>query len=586
MKNKLNLIIIFLLSIFAFTSCPDAPSGVLPSLTVKYDGNSATGGSVPVDTGFYTEGDEVTVLGNTADLVKTGCSFAGWNTEIGGSGAAYSEDDTFIIGSESVLLYAQWTAVPTYRVSYNSNGADVGGVPVDEQFYAAGTEVSVLGNTGGLERDGYLFTGWETGSGISEAVYYAEDTFIIGAASVELSARWMSPAELTADAVKITPPEPLVLSGSWFGYSVAISGDYAIVGAYRHREDFVLVGAVFIYHKTAENTWDEGTMIIAEEGEADDAFGYSVAISGDYAVAGAYQEDGLFVDTGAVYVYHRTGLNSWDSVTKITAYDAQAYDEFGSSVSISGDYIIVGNPNDDIVPSNSGSAYIYRRTDENAWDDVKKIWPTDSENNNGFGISVSIDSDYAVVGANLDNDNGIRSGSAYVFHRTALNDWDGGVKILASDGAVDDRFGSSVSISGDYAAVGSSLDDDNGTDSGSAYIFHRTGINIWDDGTRLLASDGAAGDGFGSSVAVSGDYAFIGAYMDDDKGADSGSSYLFHRTGVNGWDTGTMVIDSDGADGDNYGCSFAVSGDYAVTGAYKDDELNGDVGSVTIFQYR
>ncbi|MCH7887296.1 MAG: FG-GAP repeat protein, partial [Candidatus Marinimicrobia bacterium] len=153
-----------------------------------------------------------------------------------------------------------------------------------------------------------------------------------------------------------------------------------------------------------------------------------------------------------------------------------------------------------------------------------KITASDGAENDHFGESASISGDYAVVGARFDDDNGLSSGSAYVFKRSGTS-WAQEAKLLPSDGAVEDRFGVSVSISGDYAVVGAKFDDDNGSKSGSAYVFKRAGAS-WTEEVKLLPSDGAAGDEFGKSVSISGDYAVVGAFGDDDNGSGSGSAYV------------------------------------------------------------
>jgi expansin (peptidoglycan-binding protein) len=177
-----------------------------------------------------------------------------------------------------------------------------------------------------------------------------------------------------------------------------------------------------------------------------------------------------------------------------------------------------------------------------------------------------------VVGARQDNDNGSLSGSAYVYQRTGSNTWGNEFKITASDGAALNYFGVSVSISGDYLVVGAFLDDDNGTDSGSAYVYQRTSGNTWGNETKLTASDGFDNDFFGVSVAISGNYLAVGASRDDDNGSASGSAYVYQRTSGNTWTNETKLTASDGATGDYFGESVSISGDYLVVGAYLDDD--------------
>ena len=271
--------------------------------------------------------------------------------------------------------------------------------------------------------------------------------------------------------------------------------------------------------------------------------------------------------------------DDWDAGTKILASDAATQDQFGRSVAISGDYTIVGTPYNDDGGSGSGSAYIFHRTGTTAWDAGTKILASDAATQDNFGWSVAISGTYAVVGAHK-NDNPTDSGSAYIFHRTGTNTWDAGTKIVASDRAQADNFGWRVGISGDYTIVGAPYNDDGSSGSGSAYIFRRTGTNTWDTGTKILASDAALQDNFGYSVGISGDYAVVGAEANDDGGSYSGSAYIFRRTGTNTWDAGTKILASDRAGNDGFGGSVGISGTYAVGGASGD---NTNTGSAYIF---
>ncbi len=264
--------------------------------------------------------------------------------------------------------------------------------------------------------------------------------------------------------------------------------------------------------------------ILASDGAAGDLFGESVSISGDVAIVGARLDDDNGVNSGSAYVFRLVG-GSWIEEAKLTASDGAASDLFGFSVSISGDVAIVGAFFDDDNGTDSGSAYVFRHSGEGVWTQEAKLTASDGAAADRFGISVSISGDVAIVGARLDDDNGSSSGSAYVF-RLVGGSWIEEAKLTASDGAAFDRFGISVSISGDVAIVGARLDDDNGSSSGSAYVFRLVG-GSWIEEAKLTASDGAAFDRFGISVSISGDVAIVGAFFDDDNGSSSGSAYIY-----------------------------------------------------------
>ena len=194
-----------------------------------------------------------------------------------------------------------------------------------------------------------------------------------------------------------------------------------------------------------------------------------------------------------------------------------------------------------------------------------------------FGGSVSISGTTAIVGAPYDDDNGSISGSAYVFENTG-SAWSQVCKLTASDGTEVDRFGKSVSISAATAIVGAWGDDG---DRGSAYIFANSGSG-WTEMAKLTASDSAAGDVFATTVSISGKLAVVGASRSDDSGTDSGSVYIFQESGSD-WPQVAKLLPSDGTAQDNFGESVSVSGNTAIIGAWIDDDGGNDSGSAYIF---
>ncbi len=362
-----------------------------------------------------------------------------------------------------------------------------------------------------------------------------------------------------------------------FGYSVALDGDYAIVGALDEDAGGTDAGAAYVFQRTGINSWDGGTKLTSPDAQADDKFGLSVAISGDYALVGVYNynEDLLGMWAGAAYVFQRTGINSWDGGAKLTAPDAQAGDQFGKSVALSGDYAIIGAVYEDAGGNAAGAAYVFQRTGINSWDGGTKLTAPDAQAADVFGRSVALDGDYALVGA---------SEAAYVFQRTGINSWDGGTKLTAPDAQAYDYFGYSVALDGDYALVGAYREDAGGTDAGAAYVFQRTGANSWDDGAKLTAPDAQAGDWFGCSVALDGDYALVGARYEDAGGSNAGAAYVFQRMGINSWDGGTKLTAPDAQADDWFGFSVALDGDYALVGAVGEDAGGSKAGAAYVFR--
>jgi len=322
----------------------------------------------------------------------------------------------------------------------------------------------------------------------------------------------------------------------------------------------------------------ENSKLTASDGAVDDQFGISVAIAGDTMVVGAYQDDDNGGAGGSAFVFTRTGT-TWTEQAKLTASDGAAVDEFGFSVAIAGDTIVVGARLDDDNGTSSGSAYVYTRTGT-TWTEQAKLTASDGAANDRFGESVAIAGDTIVVGSPLDdNDNGTNSGSAYLFTLTGTT-WMEQAKLTASDGAAEDRFGPSVAIEGDTIVVASREDDDNGQDGGSAYVYTRTGT-IWTEQAKLTASDGATGDEFGNRLAIAGDTIVVGSPLDDnDNGMDSGSAFVFTRTGTT-WTQQAKLTASDGAADDRFGFSVAIAGDTIVVGG--NPSVSGESGSAYIF---
>jgi len=364
------------------------------------------------------------------------------------------------------------------------------------------------------------------------------------------------------------------------GNAVSVSGRTALVGARFDDDRGGNSGAAYLFVRSG-STWSQRAKLTASDGAANDRFGWSVSVSGDTALVGAYLDDDKGNDSGSAYLFARSG-STWSQQAKLTASDGALKDYFGTSVSVSGGTALVGARQDDDRGSGSGSAYLFVRSGS-AWSQQVKLTASDGAANDRFGGSVSLNGDTALVGAHNDDDRGSDSGSAYLFARSGST-WGQQAKLTASDGATSDYFGSTVSVSGGNALVGARQDDDRGSDSGSAYLFARSG-STWSQQAKLTASDGAMSDDFGSTVSLSGDTALVGAWMDDDRGSSSGSAYQFVRGGGT-WSQQAKLTASDGVGGDFFGFSVSVSGYTALVGAIGDDDKGNNSGSVFLFNTR
>ena len=344
-------------------------------------------------------------------------------------------------------------------------------------------------------------------------------------------------------------PDPS--TGDDFGHSIAVSGDTAVVGAPASG-----MGAAHVYRFDG-NTWKQEVILTASNGGFFNGFGRSAAISGNTIIIGAPfdSESGFF--SGAVYVFAYDGT-TWNQEDKLTASDSSPVDGFGLSLAIENDIILVGT-------ARGGRAYVFR-SDGSTWLEEAKLPATDDGSGTleRFGWSVAISGDTAVVGAPGDSDAGPDSGSAYVFKFDG-SEWVQEAKLTASDAAASDEFGYSVAVSGDTVVVGAHKDADAGTNSGSAYVFGFDG-KLWGEKAKLTASDAAADEEFGYTIALSGDTLVVGAPFSTNEGISAGAAYVFKKV-ENAWHEENKLTTSDGSDGDQFGLSTAIDGKTLVVGS-------------------
>nr|WP_315493195.1 FG-GAP repeat protein [uncultured Rhodoferax sp.] len=385
------------------------------------------------------------------------------------------------------------------------------------------------------------------------------------------------------------------------------------------------------------STWSQQAYVKAPNVEANDEFGFNVAISGNTMVVGAIGEDSnqttitngstasadnLTSRAGVAYVFVRSG-SSWGQQAYLKAPNAEADDEFGTSVAISGDTIVVGaNLEDsnqttitngstasaDNSATNAGAAYVFVRSGS-SWSQQAYLKAPNAEADDHFGTSVAISGDSIVVGANLEDSNqttitngssvsadnsATNAGAAYVFVRSGSS-WSQQAYLKAPNAGAEDRFGTSVAISGDTIVVGAYQEDSNQTtitngstasadnsaiDAGAAYVFVRSGSS-WSQQAYLKAPNAEAIDEFSTSVAISGDTIVIGAAREsssqttitngstasaDNSASTAGAAYVFVRSGTS-WSQQAYLKAPNAETEDRFGTSVAISGDTIVVGA-------------------
>ncbi|HNN80393.1 MAG TPA: FG-GAP repeat protein [Leptospiraceae bacterium] len=486
---------------------------------------------------------------------------------------------------------------------------------------------------------------------------------VVGSASLKVT-EWVLEAYLKA---------PNAEAGDNFGYSASIDGDTIVVGAYFEDSNQVTItngtlavngtgatdsGAAYVFRRT-DGIWANEAYLKAPNAETSDNFGYSVSISVDTIVVSAHLEDSnqttitngtLTVNgagasnSGAAYVFYRTG-NTWANEAYLKAANAGAGDEFGQSVSILGDTIVVGSrmeasnqttitngttASPDNSASQAGAAYVFRRTGT-TWANEAYLKAPNAGVGDNFGYSVSIDGDTIVVGARNESSNQTtitngttassdnsapQAGAAYVFRRTGTT-WVNEAYLKAPNAETNDRFGLSVAISGNTIVVGAGNEDSlqttitNGTlvqasdvsatDTGAAYVFRRTGT-LWSNEAYLKAPNAESTDVFGYSVSISGDTIVVGVLGEDSNqttitnglaqigvnGAiNSGAANIFKRTGTT-WanEAYLKAPNAEGSplNGDLFGSSVSISRDTIVVGASYEDSLQTTITNGTLVQ--
>jgi hypothetical protein len=356
-------------------------------------------------------------------------------------------------------------------------------------------------------------------------------------------------------------------ANDWFGYSVSLYQNTAIIGAPKDDDSGQDSGSAYVYTYNG-TTWIQQAKLRVLDGATNHWFGFSVSLNGDTALIGAPDEyEG---DTpGIAYVFIRTGSN-WTQQAKLFASDGAAGDNFGYSVFLNGDTALIGAFGDD---SYKGSTYVFTRTGS-TWTQQQKLIASDGETADCYGCSVSLSGNTAIIGAYLNDEDKLDSGSAYVYTYNGTT-WVQQAKLRPWDDYSQDLFGWAVSLNGNTALIGTIGKENN---KGSAYIFTRTG-STWTQKQQLTASDGAKGDVFGYSVSLNGNTAIIAAAGDE---SYTGSTYVFTRSGST-WVQKQKLTASDGTAMDSFGCSVCLGGDTNLIGAYQDDDDGTDSGSVYVF---
>ncbi len=418
-----------------------------------------------------------------------------------------------------------------------------------------------------------------------------------------------------------------------FGNSVSIAGDYAIVGAKLEDDDveansaykYTSSGSAYIFEKEENNdSWIQVQKIVASDRAAGDQFGNAVAISGNYAVVGAYRQafdengENSLDNAGAAYLYTRNADGTWTQIQKLVASDRASNSYFGYSVAISGSFIIIGSYTNNTDENNTnnlsyaGAAYVFEyNSSADTWVEIQKLVASERNSSDFFGYAVAICDQYAVVTANSEDEDESEnntlssSGSAYVFEYDEVQDsWELKQKLVASDRAADDYFGSAVALDNNNIVIGAynestnALGEDTITGSGAAYVFeYDINDGTWNQKQKLVASDRGEDDYFGSSVGVSDGFVVVGAYGEDEDVnnentlSSAGAAYCFKYNEAGEWEQINKIVSANRYAGDYFGYSVSISDSIIVSGSYSDDYDDSNSiriknsGAAYIFKY-
>ena len=367
-------------------------------------------------------------------------------------------------------------------------------------------------------------------------------------------------------------------NGDQFGAPVAIDGEFAIIGAPLVDGTATSDGAAYVF-RSVDGLWFQQQQLAAATPVSNGAFGTAVAIDGTRIAVGSGGSTGTPGGSGAVHLFTFDG-SSWVAEDVLSPLDAQDTDEFGTALALSGDLLVVGAPLHDAAVSNSGAAYIYR-FDGSAWALEQKLTVAEGLNGDAFGDAVAIATDTVFIGAPTRTNGAGDAGVVYPFRWDGVSAWLPEPVLGSPSTGFEHFFGAALAAQDARLVVGEYGNTLDGEETGAVHIFRDEG-GAWTFETTLTASDANGGDRFGFSVALDGDILVAGGYLNDDKGVNSGTAYIF-RDDLGLWTQETKMTANDGAAFDFFGIATAVSGDIIICGATFDDDAGSASGSAYVY---
>ena len=364
--------------------------------------------------------------------------------------------------------------------------------------------------------------------------------------------------------------------GDEFGLVVGLDAARAVVGAYRDDEAGSNAGAAYIIERTGGGAWGVPTKLLPSDGAANDGFGFAVDVDGDRAIVGSFRHE-LTSSTsgaGAAYIYERQANGDWLEAALLIPTELVASDQFGISVAINGDRALVGAAASGSTAS-PGAAYLFERQG-GTWMQTDRLVPSDGTAGAQFGNAVDLQGLRAVVGARAavggSTDDVANAGAVYIYELGTSGTAVSEAKIGATGAQSADHFGKALSLDGNRVLVGAYGDRGDGStaNAGAAYLYELTG-GTWVDIQKLEPTPAVTNDRFARTLSLAGNRALIGAYLNDTDGANTGTAFIYEPDANGDWSETQQLLPSNGDPGDFFGVHVALGADYALIGALKED---------------
>jgi len=390
----------------------------------------------------------------------------------------------------------------------------------------------------------------------------------------------VSKLELERESAILSAPD--TAAGDIYGGAVAISGEFSIVAAEWDDDHGMNSGAAWVF-RLKSGEWRRAQKLVAPDAAQGDNFARAVALRGRTAVIGAHWDDtAAGANAGSAYVYRFDG-ESWKFESKLVARNGAGGDAMGNAVAVDGDWIAVGAWRKDDRGKDSGAVHMFHRSD-GRWIEMQTLTASDAAASDEFGQSISLSTDTLVIGSWKSDAAGEDSGAAYVYRRSGQS-WVPEQKLVAADLAADDRFGVCASVDGNLVLVGAYGSEAGGPDAGAGYVFRHDGSR-WVEEQKLVPRTPSKNAWVGYAVAIQENVAVLSSHKVFAKSAGPpGSAYVFEYEGGR-WTQSLELAPSDGHPGDVFGFHLALDDRRVVAGAWRHNHAGKNSGRAYIFDLR